>query len=135
MTLFLNKIKKKEWSNQLKKIGLDQKWLHSINNEIGNEFYCIDYQSQCGDHILVGACNFLKSKSTTECSFFIFPEYRRRGFAKRFITDVSLKFNKFQFSVSCYNKTSLRLFESIPFLLNSKINDRNRTLIYYKKSL
>lgn len=135
MILFLNKIKKKKWSNQLKKIGIDQKWLHSINNEIGNEFYYISYQSQFGDYIQVGACNFLKSKSTTDCSFFIFPEYRRRGFAKRFITDVSLKSYNFQFTVSCYNQASLRLFESMPFLLNSKINERNRTLIFNKISL
>jgi hypothetical protein len=135
MILFLNSIKKKQWSNQMKKIGLDQKWLHFINNEIGNEFYSIDYQSQSGDYVQVGACNFLKSKSKTDCSFFILPEYRRRGFAKRFITDVSLKSNNFQFTVSCYNKASLSLFESIPFLFSSKINERNRTLIFNKISL
>ena len=135
MTLFLNNINKSQWSNQLKKIGLDQKWLRSINNEIGNNFYCIYYQSESGDNLQVGACNFLKSNTTTECSFFIFPEYRRKGFAKRFITDVSLKSYNFQFTVSFYNKESLKLFESIPFLFNSKMNERHRTLIYNKVQL
>lgn len=135
MTLFLKNINKIQWTNQLKNIGLDQKWLRSINNEIGNDFYSIVYKSESGDNLQVGACNFLKSKTTTECSFFIFPEYRRKGFAKRFITDVSLKSNNFQFTVSFYNKDSLKLFESIYFSLNSKMNERNRTFIYNKKTI
>jgi hypothetical protein len=135
MTLFLKNIDKIQWSNQLKNIGLDQKWLRSINNEIGNDFYSIVYKSESGDNLQVGACNFLKSNTKTECSFFIFPEYRRKGFAKRFITDVLLKSNNFQFTVSFYNKDSLKLFESIYFLLNSKMNERNRTFIYNKKSI
>ena len=132
MTLFLNKIDKKEWIAQLKKIGTDQKWLLSIYMKKDNEFYSISYQKLSNEIISIGACYFLKMDSGTDCSFFIFPEYRRKGFAKKFITEVISNYDNIQFTVSQYNKPSVSLFESIPLLKQSNVNERLKTMIYKK---
>ena len=133
MTLFLKKIEKKEWTLYLKNIGLDRKWLLSIYQERNNDFYSFGYYYSSSDNLsTVGACYFLQLETGTDCSFFILPEYRRKGFAKKFITEIASKFDNIQFTVSKYNKPSISLFESIPFLKMTKKNERNRTLIFSK---
>jgi GNAT superfamily N-acetyltransferase len=132
MTLFLRKIEKKEWILYLKNIGLDRKWLLSIYQERNNDFYSFGYYSSSDNLTTVGACYFLQLESGTDCSFFILPEYRRKGFAKKFITEITPKFDYIQFTISKYNKPSISLFESIPFLKMTMVNEKNRTLIFQK---
>ena len=133
MTLFLHKIDKNEWTAKLKKIGIDQKWLLSIYMEKATEFYSLDYQIFNKEITSVGACYFLQMDSGIDCSFFIFPEYRRKGFAKKFISEVISNYDNIQFTVSKYNSPSLRLFDSIPVLKESQINEKNNTIIFSKK--
>jgi hypothetical protein len=132
MKLVFNKLDKEEWSIQFKKIGLDRKWLLSIYQEISNEYYSFGYKSSQDNFITVGACYFVKFELVIDCSFFIFPEYRRKGFARSFISELISKYDDIQFTVSLYNKPSVSLFESIPFLKKTIVNERNHTVVFNK---
>ena len=134
MTFFLNSIEKKEWSTQLKKIGTEQKWFISIFHEPKNEFYSVELLSRSGERIQIGACTFSKINTETDCSIFIFPEHRRKGFATQLIVELTASYENIQFTVSTCNATSLRLFDAIPLLKNSESNRKNKTCTFTKNN-
>lgn len=134
MTLSLNKIETKEGMAQLNKIGADKKWFLSFFNTKIDGVYSIDLvENDCT--IKVGVCIFVQYDSASDCSFFIFPKYRRQGFARKIISDLTLKNENIQFTVSNFNTISLILFESIKSLSISSINIRNNTIIFSKNNL
>lgn len=134
MTLFLNSIEKKEWSTQLKKIGIEQKWFISIFHQYKNEFYSVDFLSRSEERIQIGACTFSKINTVTDCSIVIFSEHRRKGFATKLISELTERYENIQFTVSTYNTISLRLFDSIPVLRNSQSNSKNKTCTFTKNN-
>ena len=135
MILSLNKIETKEGIAQLNKIGADKKWFLSFYNELNKEFYNIDFHSKDDDKLNIGVCIICKYKDITDCSLFIFPTFRRQGFASEIISILIAKFEDVQFTVSNYNSNSLKLFESIQSLNISSINKRNNTIIFSKNNL
>ncbi len=134
MTLQLIKIEKKEWSTQLKKIGIEQKWFISIFHQNKNEYYSVDLLSLSEERIQIGACTFSKLNTVTDCSIVIFPEHRRKGFATQLISELTARYENIQFTVSTYNTISLRLFDSIPLLKNSESNSKNKTCTFTKNN-
>lgn len=134
MTLFLNNIEKKEWSSQLKKIGIEQKWFISIFHEPKNEFYSVELLSRSEERIQIGAFAFSKINTETDCSIFIFPEHRRKGLATQLITELTARYENIQFTVSSYNTISLRLFNAIPLLKKSDSNRKNKTCTFTKNN-
>ena len=134
MTLFLNRIEKKEWLTLLRKIGIEQKWFISIFHQCKNEFYSVDFLSRSEERIQIGTCTFSKINTETDCSIFIFPEHRRKGFATQLILDLTARYENIQFTVSTYNTISLRLFDVIPLLKNSESNSKNKTCTFIKKN-
>jgi hypothetical protein len=129
MTLSLNKIEKKKGIAQLNKIGADKKWFLSFFNTKFDAVYSIDLAgNNCT--IQVGICIFVQYDSATDCSFFIFPKYRRQGFARKIISDLTLKNENIQFTVSNFNTISLKLFESIEILTKLETKTKNNTCIF-----
>lgn len=132
MTLSLNKIETKEGIDQLNKIGADKKWFLSFFNTKIDGVYSIDLvENDCT--IKVGVCIFVQYDSASDCSFFIFPKYRRQGFARNIISDLTLKNENIQFTVSNFNTISLKLFESIEILTKLETKTKNNTCIFIKK--
>ena len=120
MKLSQSKIDKKTWLLQLNKIGLDKKWFLSIGNPVNIDFISLDILSSNEERIQIGACSFTPFDDMIDCSIFIFPEYRRKGYAKKFISELISAFVNIQFTVSKYNSNSLRLFETIENLKKSE---------------
>jgi hypothetical protein len=134
MKLAQSKIDKKVWLAQLNKIGVDKKWLLSISNQRNTNFHSLDILSSDVERMQIGACSFTQFNDIIDCSIFIFPEYRRKGYAKKYVTDLISNFVNIQFTVSKYNSNSLRLFETIAILKKSEINTRTRTYRFTKIS-
>lgn len=134
MIFFLNSIEKKEWSTQLKQIGPEQKWFISIFYQQKSEFYNVDILTLNEEKIHIGLCTISKIDTITDCSIVIFPEHRRKGFATQLISDLTIRFEQIQFTVSTYNTISLRLFYSIPLLKYSESNSKNKTRTFTKNN-
>ncbi len=134
MILSLNKIAPKEGIAQLNKIGAERKWFLSFYHELNKEFHNIDLHSIGDDKMNIGLCIICKYQNITDCSLFIFPTFRRQGFASGIISILIAKFENVQFTVSNYNSNSLKLFESIQSLNISSINNRNNTIIFSKNN-
>ena len=133
MKFSLNRITKTEWVSQIKKIGNDQKWFLSINNQPIVDFFSINTGSQDIDRIQIGACAFTKFDGFVDCSIFIFPEYRRNGHAKEIIFELTSTITNIRFTVSNYNCSSLSFFNSLPILEVCQKNETNKTFIFRKK--
>lgn len=132
MILSLNKIETKKGIAQLNKIGADKKWFLSFFNTKIDGVYSIDLaENDCT--IQAGVCIFVQYNLVTDCSFFIFPKYRRHGFARKIIFDLTLKNENIQFTVSNFNTISLKLFESIETLTKLETKTKNNTCIFIKK--
>jgi hypothetical protein len=132
MILLFNKIETKKGIALLNKIGADKKWFLSFFNTKIDAVYSIDLaENDCT--IQVGICIFVQYNLVTDCSFFIFPEYRRQGFARKIISDLTLKNENIKFTVSNFNTISLKLFESIEILTKSETKTKNNTCIFIKK--
>jgi RimJ/RimL family protein N-acetyltransferase len=134
MKLTQSKIDKKAWLSQLNKIGMDKKWFLSICNQLNTDFNRLYILSSNEERIEIGGCAFTQFDDVVDCSIFIFPEYRRKGYAKKCISELISSFVNIQFTVSKYNTKSLSLFESIANLKKSEINTRNMTYSFTKNS-
>jgi hypothetical protein len=134
MKLSQSKIDKKTWLSQLNKIGLDKKWFLSISNQVNIDFISLDILLSNEERIQIGACSFTQFDDVIDCSIFIFPEYRRKGYAKKFISELISSFVNIQFTVSTYNSNSMRLFETIAILIKSEMNTKNKTYRFTKNS-
>ncbi len=134
MTFSESNIDKKTWLSQLNKIGMDKKWFLSICNQINTDFISIDILSSNEEYIQIGACSFTEFDNVVDCSIFILPQYRRKGFARIYISELISSIANIQFTVSKYNINSLCLFETIENLKKSEINTTNMTYIFTKNS-
>ena len=134
MKLTQSKIDKKAWLSQLNKIGMDKKWFLSIRNQINTDYISLDILSSNDEYIQIGACTITKFDDVMDCSLFIFPQYRRKGNARKYISELVSSIVNIQFTVSKYNTNSLSLFESIANLKKSEINTRNMTYSFTKNS-
>jgi RimJ/RimL family protein N-acetyltransferase len=119
--------------SQIKKIGNDQKWFLSINNQTIVDFFSINTGSQDIDRIQIGACAFTKFDGFVDCSIFIFPEYRRNGHAKEIIFELTSAITNIRFTVSAYNRSSLNLFNTLSFLEVCRKNETNNTFTFRKR--
>jgi hypothetical protein len=134
MKLTQSKIDKKVWLSQLNKIGMDKKWFLSICNQINTDFISLDILSSNEEYIQIGACTITEFDDVTDCSIFIFPQYRRKGYARIYIYELVSSIANIQFTVSKYNTNSLSLFETTENLKKSEINTRKMTYIFTKNS-
>jgi len=132
MKLSQRKIDKKTWSSQLNRIGMDKKWFLSICNQVNIEFISLEISSSSEERIQIGACSFTHFNDMIDCSIFIFPEYRRKGYAKKCISELVSSIANIQFAVSKFNTNSLCFFETIENLKKSEIQSRNMTYIFIK---
>ena len=71
-----------------------------------------------------------------DCSIFIFPEHQRKGYATKCISELIATYHNIQFTVSMYNKNSIRFFESLSCLNKTELKLQNRTFIFreFKKT-
>jgi GNAT superfamily N-acetyltransferase len=112
MTFILNEIKRNDFIKGLSNIGPDKKWFLYIVKLKNLNFFNISYQIE-GNIQIIGMGNIYKLNQKNDYSFFIFPQYRRKGFGKKFITELIQINNNIQFTVSEYNKESLSMLQSI----------------------
>ncbi|EAZ94371.1 hypothetical protein FBBAL38_00005, partial [Flavobacteria bacterium BAL38] len=103
MKFFLSKINKKTWLSLLNNIGVEKKWLLSVKNQDNTDFMSLNIFSVNKDLIQIGATSFSRYDDFIDCSIFIFPEYLRKGFAKKYVIQLISVFNNIQFTVSKYN--------------------------------
>jgi hypothetical protein len=60
----------------------------------------------------------------------IFPEHQRKGYATKCIAELIATYYNIQFTVSMYNKNSIRFFESLNCLNKTEFRLQNRTFIF-----
>jgi hypothetical protein len=132
MKLFQIKIDHKTWLSLLNNIGVEKKWLLSVKNQDNTDFMSLNFFSVNEDLIQIGATSFARYDDIIDCSIFIFPEYLRKGFAKKYVIQLISVFKNIQFTVSKYNINSMKLFESISELKKSELNMRTKTYRFYK---
>lgn len=132
MKFFLSKINKKTWLSLLNNIGVEKKWLLSVKNQDNTDFMSLNIFSVNEDFIQIGATSFARYDDIIDCSIFIFPEYLRKGYAKKYVIQLVSVFKNIQFTVSMYNINSMKLFESISELKKSELNMRTKTYRFYK---
>jgi GNAT superfamily N-acetyltransferase len=112
MKFILNEIKRDEFIKGLAIIGSDKKWFLYIVKIKNLNFFNISYQIDAKIQI-IGMGYIYKLNSKNDYSFFIFPQYRKKGLGKKFIKELIQINNNIQFTVSEYNKESLSMLQSI----------------------
>jgi hypothetical protein len=105
-----------------------------LNIQINTDYISLDILSSNDEYIQIGACTITEFDDVMDCSLFIFPQYRRKGNARKYISELVSSIVNIQFTVSKYNTNSLSLFESIANLKKSEINTRNMTYSFTKNS-
>lgn len=133
MKFYHVKIEKNEWKEHIKKLGSEKKWFFSLLKKQDIEYYNLYIDSLKNERILAGAYTISDFVNIPDCSIFIFQEYRRNRIAKDFITELILKNEKIQFTVSKYNIISLQFFNSLNILLNIDFIDKENSFIITKK--
>ncbi len=128
--LFLRKIKKEEWFNQHEKLGLDKKWFIQVNYNVTTDFFMLCSTNVNTETILIGACTLTHFDNNIDCSIFILPEHQRKGYATKCIAELIATYYNIQFTVSMYNKNSIRFFESLNCLNKTEFRLQNRTFIF-----
>ena len=126
----MQRISRNIWISEQKKLGTDIKWFGKIPLETDTSFFMIEDYRSIKTPKMIGACFLYNIDSKVDCSFFVLPEFRRKGFAREFIIDLISKFEHIQFTVSKFNQPSLNLFKSIIQLENTMINEKNNTFIF-----
>ena len=129
MTYILTPINKSIWKTLLDHLGIEKKWLFFIPKDAKVDFFTIDLTDN-NNRTLIGSAYLIHYPDAIDCSFFVLPEFRRKGFAREFIIDLISKFEHIQFTVSKFNQPSLNLFKSIIQLENTMINEKNNTFIF-----
>jgi RimJ/RimL family protein N-acetyltransferase len=130
MILFLRKITKEEWFNQHEKLGLDKKWFIPFNYNVTTDFFMLCSTNVNTETILIGACTLTHFDNNIDCSIFIFPEHQRKGYATKCIAELIATYDNIQFTISMYNKNSIRFFESLNCLNKTEFRLQNRTFIF-----
>lgn len=131
MTFILNEIKRNDFIKGLSNIGSDRKWFLYIVKLKNLNFFTIYYKVE-GNIKIIGMGNIYKLNSKNDYSFFIFPQYRRNGFGKKFIKELIQVNNNIQFTVSEYNKESLSMLQSIDEL-NIQMKTTETPIIIFEK--
>lgn len=116
---------------KLNKIGSDKKWFSFVYHSIDHFYYDLNYLTNKVE-VEIGQCVLKKIKSSIDCSFLIYPEFRNHSFGKMFLEEMIQNEKNIQFTVSKYNINSIKLFESISELKKSELNMRTKTYRFYK---
>lgn len=116
---------------KINKIGSDKKWFCFVYHSVDLFYYDLNYITN-KVKLEIGQCVLKKNKSSIDCSFLIYPEYRNNSFARMFLEQIVENEKNIQFTVSNYNINSMKLFESISELKKSEINIKTKTYRFYK---
>jgi RimJ/RimL family protein N-acetyltransferase len=129
MTYILTPINKSIWKTLLDHLGIEKKWLFFIPKDAKVDFFTIDLTDN-NNRTLIGSAYLIHYPDAIDCSFFVLPEFRRKGFARQFIIDLISKFEHIQFTVSKFNQPSMNLFSSMEILNDHSFNRVTNTHIF-----
>lgn len=121
-----------EWKIEINSLNKEKKWLKHLPHDKNIEFFTIK-MSGANTNFSVGAGYFFKKDEMVEWSFFIYPEFQKRGFARSFVKQQLNEIRNLQFTVSKFNKASLGLFRSIEELQEVSFDQRINTYIFRGK--
>jgi GNAT superfamily N-acetyltransferase len=134
MKLYLKKVKKSNWVSNFKCLGVEIKWFGLLPRESDSFYYDIVLKISSNDSIVIGGCYFQKNEGKCNCSFYLLPEFRRKGFATELIKNIAQNVKNVRFSVSKYNSISIQFFKSMTeqnILTFSSIDQH----LYYSKRM
>jgi hypothetical protein len=121
-----------QWKLEIETLKKEKKWLIHLPHDKKIEFYTIK-MSGANTNFSVGAGFFFKKDEMVDWSFFIYPEFQKRGFARSFVKQQLNEIRNLQFTVSKFNKASLGLFRSIEELQEVSFDQRINTYVFRGK--
>ena len=121
-----------DWKIEIISLNKEKKWLMHLPHDKKIEFYTIK-MSSANTNFSIGAGYFFKKDEMVDWSFFIYPEFQKRGFARSFVRHQLTEFTNLQFTVSKFNKASLGLFRSIEELHEVSFDQKMNTYVFRGK--
>lgn len=118
-----------EWKIEINSLNKEKKWLMHLPHDKNIEFFTIK-MSGGNTNFYVGAGYFFKKDEMVDWSFFIYPEFQKRGFARSFVKQQLNEIRNIQFTVSKFNKASLGLFRSIEELQEVSYDQKINTYVF-----
>ncbi len=134
MTFILNDIKRDDFMKGHGILGTDKKWFLYFYKLKDLHFFSISYLIEDNCRI-IGMGYLYKLVSKNDYSFFINPNYRQKGYAKKFVEKLIKTDHSIQFSVSEHNSGALSFFRSIEELHISLKNTKTKTVIFHKNNI
>ena len=114
-------------------LNKERKWLLFIPNIKELEYFAIQLNN--GNKInIVGGGYFKKLENSIDWSFYILPNFQRKGIARNFVHHILNTTVNPQFTVSKYNKTSMRFFPSIEGLMEICFDSKSNTYIFIRNN-
>jgi len=121
-----------DWKIEIISLNKEKKWLMHLPHDKKIEFYTIK-MSSANTNFSIGAGYFFKKDEMVDWSFFIYPEFQKRGFARSFVRHQLTEITNLQFTVSKFNKASLGLFRSIEELHEVSFDQKMNTYVFRGK--
>jgi predicted acetyltransferase len=131
MTFILNDIKRDDFLKGLEVLGTDKKWFLYLYKLKDLQFFSISYLIE-DNSTIIGMGYLYKIVSKNDYSFFINPNYRKKGIAKKFVEKLIKTDHNIQFSVSEHNSGALSFFRAIEELYVSMNNTKSKTVVFGK---
>jgi hypothetical protein len=131
MTFILNDLKRDDFIKGLEVLGNEKKWFlffYKLNNL---RLFSISYLIEDNWRI-IGMGYLYATDSKKDYSLFINPNYRKRGYGKKFVEELIKTDHNIQFSVSEHNPGALNFFRTIEELYVPIRNTKSKTVVFRK---
>ena len=131
MTFILNDIKRNDLIKGLEVLGTEKKWFLYFYRLNDLRLFSISHLIE-DDWRIIGMGYSYKIVSKKDYSFFINPNYRQRGYGKKFVEELFKTDCNIQFSVSEYNNGALSFFRTIEDVNVQIKNTKSKTVVFTK---
>jgi predicted acetyltransferase len=131
MTFILNDIKRNDLIKGLEVLGTEKKWFLYFYRLNDLRLFSISHLIE-DDLRIIGMGYLYKIASKKDYSFFINPNYRQRGYGKKFVKELIKTNCNVQFSVSEHNTGALKFFRTIEELNVQIKNTKSKTVVFRK---
>ncbi len=131
MTFILNDIKRDAFVKGLEVLGNEKKWFLYFYKLNDLRLFSISYLIEDNCRI-IGMGYLYKIISKNDFSFFINPNFRKRGYGKKFVEELIKTDHNIQFSVSEHNTGALIFFRTIEELYVQMNNTKSKTVVFGK---